>query len=694
MSQPYHADERVTLWHGDCLQVLRADENGYDFQLGYGTRRLIPDGSVDAVVTDPPYGLANTDPQHVADTIFRWVNGDRDYLPGGSGFMGKAWDAFVPPVAVWDECLRVLKPGGHVLAFAGSRTVDLMTLGLRLAGFDIRDSIAWLYGSGFPKSLDVSKAIDKRPGVSQHPAFAAHLAERRQAAGLSRADVSERVVGTRTGACWNWEHHQFPEAKWWPALRDLLDLDEAKWGPIIAEAERQKIGVKAGNRLAVAPGQGEDRSAIDLDVTTHATPDAERWQGWGTALKPAFEPIVVARKPLAGSTVAANVLEHGTGALNIDACRVEAHDGPRVQGAQREAGATNFDGTRAGGKVYDLGRWPTNVVLDESQADELDQQSGDRPAGGKVTGRQDSRTGDNGIYGDTGGASRFFKVISQTPSDLVFLPVECEAWEQPGDASTRAANTSAGRSTESRYASSPIGGSGSKPTDPSPRGTRSTTGTTTPSTTTSTTSCASPPSGTTTTTSASASSTDGSTGSRSAAVSGATPTSPSMPSLSDERAPSTATAESAPRHTAESGSPATATSSTHDDARSEHADSTPEWPRFRYQAKAPTSERPHYTAADGTRVAHPTTKPLDLMRWLVRLVTPPGGTVLEPFAGSGTTVEACLLERFHCIAIERSEEYLPLVMARVHKRTNTVEAIRLAGDDGGLLDLIDEGQAS
>ena len=145
---PYYSDDHVTLRHGDCLDVLPT----------------LPDASVDSVVTDPPYGLANTSPEQVSDTIVRWVNGDRDYLPGGSGFMGKAWDAFVPPVAVWDECLRVLKPGGHVLAFAGPRTHDLMTLALRLAGFDIRDGIAWLYGSGFPKSLDVSKAIDKGEG--------------------------------------------------------------------------------------------------------------------------------------------------------------------------------------------------------------------------------------------------------------------------------------------------------------------------------------------------------------------------------------------------------------------------------------------------------------------------------------------------------------------------------------------------
>lgn len=488
MSAPYYQDDTVTLWHGDCLDVLRE----------------LPDESTHTVVTDPPYGLANTGPEQVADTIVRWVNGDRDYLPGGSGFMGKAWDAFVPPVAVWDECLRVLKPGGHVLAFAGSRTHDLMTLALRLAGFEVRDSIAWLYGSGFPKSLDVSKAIDKRPGVTRHADFARHLAERREAAGLSRADVSEHVVGARTGACWNWEHHQFPEAKWWPALRDLLDLDEDTWGPVIAEAERQKIGTKAGTRLAVAPSQGEDRSALDLDVTDHATDAARQWQGWGTALKPAFEPIVVARKPLAG-TVAANVLEHGTGALNIDACRVGTdEDTARTPAEVRDTSAPFGRGLAMGGNGHAAGRWPTNVVLDESQAAELDRQSGVLTSGKmQPTHTTASRSvygqnADGGYttmetYGDSGGASRFF-------------------------------------------------------------------------------------------------------------------------------------------------------------------------PTFRYEAKAPTTERPR---VDGT--AHPTVKPLDLMRWLVRLVTPPGGVVLEPFAGSGTTAEACVIEGFQCIAIEREADYLPLIVQRLTK---------------------------
>ena len=253
--------------NADCLAALRT----------------MPDNSIDAVVTDPPYGLSNTTPAQVAETITRWVSGDREYLPTGRGFMGKEWDAFVPPVAVWDECLRVLKPGGHLLAFAGSRTHDLMTLGIRLAGFEIRDSVAWLYGSGFPKSMDVSKAI----------------------------------------------------------------------GPT-ADAARE-------------------------------------WEGWGTALKPAFEPVALARKPLTG-TVAANVLEHGAGALNIDACRVPTTD--KLSGGHASAGQQMSDGWRrpwmddpdavkaniersraSVAKSESLGRWPANVVLDESQSAELDRQA-------------------------------------------------------------------------------------------------------------------------------------------------------------------------------------------------------------------------------------------------------------------------------------------------------------------------------
>ena len=270
----------VTIHNGDALDELRK----------------IPDASIDAICTDPPYGLAEHKPERIALALSAWLGGDREHVPDGRGFMGRSWDAFVPPPAIWDECLRVLKPGGHLVAFAGSRTVDLMTMSIRLAGFEIRDGLTWLYGSGFPKSLDVSKAIDKAAG-----------------------------------------------------------------------AEREVVGVKASNRpnvVGARPGgsMGGGTYTERLE-TAPATPAAEQWQGWGTALKPAQEPIVLARKPL-GGTVAANVLAHGTGALNIDGTRVAGAKPDTTRGAS--VNASSMAGPLGGqGRILDdgRGRWPSNVLL-------------------------------------------------------------------------------------------------------------------------------------------------------------------------------------------------------------------------------------------------------------------------------------------------------------------------------------------
>ncbi|WP_413600817.1 DNA-methyltransferase [Curtobacterium sp. Curtsp57] len=470
--KPHYEAAGVTLFHGDCLDVLRE----------------LPDESVHAVVTDPPYGLSNTDPGHVSEAITHWTTGDRSFLPSaGGGFMGKAWDEFVPPPAVWDECMRVLKPGGHLLAFAGSRTIDLMALSIRLAGFDIRDSIAWLYGSGFPKSMDVAKAVEAHVLVG-----GSHTSQKRRA-----------------------------------AMGD-------EYAPSAATGTFRQVESSMDNVRTTPPS---------FEPTTD---EAKAWDGWGTALKPAFEPIVVARKPIIG-TVAKNVLAHGSGALNIDAVRTPTTD-PLGGGAQSGSGlTTKSDGwarpwmadvdartahaervTANVEKAESLGRWPANVVLDESQATELDRQAPDTGGSGRASGPSlrgattagaafGARNGlpddrEPAFYGDRGGASRMFPTFSTTDEDW--------AWE-------------------ARVRSLPT---------------------------------------------------------------------------------------------------------------------------FRYEAKAPTSERP---VVDG--VAHPTVKPLDLMRWLVRLVTPKGGTLLEPFAGSGTTVEACLREGFDVIAIEREADYLPLIEKRIRK---------------------------
>jgi site-specific DNA-methyltransferase (adenine-specific) len=226
----------------------------------------MPDASVDSVVTDPPYLI---------------------------GFMGKGWDAadgIAGQPEVWAECLRVLKPGGHLLAFGATRTYHRMTVAIEDAGFEIRDSLHWCYGSGFPKSLDVSKAIDKAAGAERE------------------------VVGTKKAV---------------PGVAFISD------GP------------------------------AELNITAPATDAARQWSGWGTALKPAHEPIVVARKPLVG-TVAGNVLAYGTGALNIDGCRVGTSDElGRPQGTMPQP--MDWGNESPGGRYVSTGnpagRWPANLVF-------------------------------------------------------------------------------------------------------------------------------------------------------------------------------------------------------------------------------------------------------------------------------------------------------------------------------------------
>jgi DNA modification methylase len=387
-----------TLHLGDCLEVLRG----------------MPDCSVDAVVTDPPYGLS---------------------------FMGKKWDYDVPSVEVWAECLRVLKPGGHLLAFAGTRTQHRMAVRIEDAGFEIRDMIAWVYGSGFPKSLDVSKAIDKAAGA---------------------------------------ERDEYPDPRW---------LDRYPNG-------------NGGNHNRGEGGiYGKAESVLGRPLTTSApaTDAAQQWAGWGTALKPALEPITVARKPLAG-TVAANVLEHGTGALNVDGCRVAHAEECRMM-APSQANIDNpSEKHRQAGRresVLELkpsGRWPANLIHDGSdEVVELFPQTGPSP-----------------------------KQYEKTKA----------GWLAPGSLHIKS--------------------------------------------------------------------------------------------------------ELQSREYGDSGSAA----------------------RFFYCAKSSKKDR-------GEGNTHPTVKPTDLMRYLCRLVTPPGGVVLDPFMGSGSTGKAALLEGFKFVGIERDPAYFEIANARI-----------------------------
>lgn len=246
-----------TLHHGDCLDILRT----------------MPDNSVDAIVTDPPYGLS---------------------------FMGKRWDYDVPSQDVWSECLRVLKPGGHLLAFAGTRTQHRMAVRIEDAGFEIRDMIAWVYGSGFPKSLDVSKAIDKAAG----------------------------------------------------AVREVVD--------VIKKTPSASNGCNEGWQRPWAEGK------TTMDITAPATDLARQWHGWGTALKPALEPITVARKPLIG-TVAENVLTWGTGGVNVDGCRVGNESTTTVRNGNSGAHGRYGKDARVFVRQNLPGRWPANLIHDGSE---------------------------------------------------------------------------------------------------------------------------------------------------------------------------------------------------------------------------------------------------------------------------------------------------------------------------------------
>ena len=392
MTDPYYIDDHVALYHGDCLDVLAT----------------LPDDSVDAVITDPPYLI---------------------------GFMGRAWDAshgIAGQPDVWRDVGRVLKPGGHLLAFGAPRTYHRMAVAIEDAGFEIRDSLMWLFGSGFPKSHDIGKAIDRAAGVERE---------------------TERV-------------------------------------PYSTNVMQQGIGVERPWMKAAAEVGYHERPG-----DTPATPEAQAWDGWGTALKPAYEPIVLARKPLTG-TVAANVLTWGVGGLNVDGCRI----GTREERELNRNASMGYQGSEPMGLVIDggKGRWPANVILDADAAAILDKQSGERPGAvsNSSTGQVVATTFGKGTVrertpgrGDSGGASRFF-----------------------------------------------------------------------------------------------------------------------------------------------------------------------------YTPKADRHERPR---VDG--VAHPTVKPVDLIAYLVRLITPRGGLVLDPFAGTGTTAEAATAEGCRTILIEREADYLPLIMQRLQR---------------------------
>jgi site-specific DNA-methyltransferase (adenine-specific) len=411
----------------------------------------LADNSIDAIVTDPPYEL---------------------------GFMGKTWDnsGIAYSLELWQQCLRVLKPGGHLLAFSGSRTYHRMVVSIEDAGFEIRDMISWISNKTFPKSLNIGKAIDKALG-----------------------------------------------------------------------AERKVIGKLSNPAHSI---MSESKKHLSQDITAPSSPDAQKWDGWGTGLKPTVEPIVMARKPVEG-TVANNVLTYGTGGLNIDASRIGMTDDDekksannwKPQGYESKENIYNIGNKVIASQQSSSGRWPANLIIDEQAAELVDEQSGqvgngwkknygsDDYAGKQYSGGSFGGGGYSGTntYADSGGASRFFYVAKASKRDrnegLEDLPDH--EWRDDGAA---------------------------------------------------------------------------------------------IPQRND---------------------------------------------------------RPFLPSKNH----HPTVKPTELMRYLVKLITPPGGTVLDPFTGSGSTGKAAILEGFDFIGIELTEDYWPIIEGRLrHAEAKVAERIKETSD--------------
>ena len=675
--------------HADCLTALHD----------------MPDASVDAVVTDPPYGLSNTTPAQVAETITRWVSGDREYLPSARGFMGHEWDGFVPPVAVWDECLRVLKPGGHLLAFAGSRTHDLMTLGIRLAGFEIRDSVAWLYGSGFPKSLDVSKAIDKGQGQSRarQLEFTAWM----RSTGITSTQINE-ATGTNMGG-----HYLTAGDQPRSATADLFDLLRPHLPEVPERIERlvaERTGIEwtdyvkrgvVGVKKGAMAGWSMDGTTqfVDRDVTTAHSDAAREWEGWGTAMKPAMEPVTWARKPFSVVPLESEAtrLHHMIGALLwlslspakraellSPSSRPELHEATCVSalvnaGIARSLDASGETGTFSSPEVASTSwsiatSWNSilGALSGKTKTCTTSTRSSTTTALKTLCSLLAPLTSPNTMPPCaclTDGRSSDAMSVGSSSSDewvrwmhTLSASVPESATEPIGRAVASAlADIAASLSGDLEAGSSAAGGATPTTVENEPSGSID-----------HITLARKPLEGT-----VAANVQEHGTGAlnigacRTGGDGGRWPANVVL----DESQAAELDRQSGVSVSSGGAGGASGRLGYHGGGNGNVGSSAGGFgdkggaSRFFYVAKAPKSERP---VVDGT--AHPTVKPLALMRWLVRMVTPPGGTVLDPFAGSGTTLEAAMLEGFNVTGIEREADYLPLIQARIERATAELAA--------------------
>ena len=541
----------VQLYLGDCLDVMA--EMDAD--------------SVDSIVTDPPYGLS---------------------------FMGKEWDHGVPGIPFWTEALRVAKPGAHLLAFGSTRTHHRLACAIEDAGWEIRDTVMWVYAQGFPKSLDVSKAIDKAAG----------------------------------------------------AEREVIGRD-----PYYSAGRRRTFG--DGEKYGTQKGSDEETAW----TTAPATDAARTWDGWGTALKPSYEPIIVARKPIVG-TVAANVLEYGTGAINIDGCRVGGVVPQVTQGGQRSRGGImNATGGERGtpSRPHTLGRWPANLILTYAEDNEL--------AGFPKTNGQS--------------AARFFYNAPLGAVELLFCRAESiiGAWRIPCSNDANSAESSS--TLSSQVAASALNDAAILASLGATRlGAVSGLSTSVTATeyerllTTLITAILSigsdvlraPPPGRPIPNGCLASivETPGQTDTTTIMIShwksGGSADAATFDIMPLSQALGEAGSASRLRYCAKASK----------SDRDEGLDGMGETEGHSvYSAMAGTPEHGTNMTTVSRHNPHPTVKPTALMRWLVRLVTPPGGVVLDPFMGSGSTGKAAALEGFSFVGIEMDAEYLEIARRRI-----------------------------
>lgn len=475
-----------------------------------------PDNYFDAVVTDPPYGLSKE--PNASELMKDWIEKGYHEI-SGKGFMGKEWDAFVPQPIFWKEVFRVLKPGGHVLAFYGTRTYDWGVMAMRLAGFEVRDCIQWLYGSGFPKSHNIGKALDKMEGAER------------------------KVIGTRG-----------------------LNSYKTK---------------KDGNSRN--KGLREDFDKIN-QLTAPSTEAAKQWDGWGTALKPANEPIVLARKPLEkGLSIAENILKWGVGGINIDASRIGFNEYDKGDYITKRLGyKEGFEHKQLNGKdessvlgkldynegketkiFNNQGRFPANIILTHHEDCVC---KGTKKVKGSIAIRENGASGFNGgLYnGAELGKSENFGYTDKNGNEVV------ENWDCHEDCPIRILDEQSGvlKSGQLKYES-----------------------------------------------------------------------------YTKERDNNSIFAGGGnfihKGYSADKGGAS----------------------RFFYVAKASKNER--NKGVDDSNF-HPTVKPIKLMQYLVKMITPTNGIVLDPFCGSGTTGIACKIDEFNFVGLEQDLEYYKIAEARIN----------------------------